>query len=52
MDVKNPGPDAPKYPQKVYQDEFSEVYFKQDNAFFTPRAKLQLIMYLDKDMQY
>lgn len=35
----------PKYPQKVYSSDLSELYFKQDNTFKTPKGDLSLKIY-------
>jgi len=35
----------PRYPQKVYQTEKMDVYYKQDNTFKTPKASMYVKLY-------
>ena len=49
LDVLSINENSPKVPQRIHTNDFSEVWYKQDNTFLLPKANLMLQIYLKKE---
>jgi len=49
LDVHPVTENMPKTPQQILKNEFSEVWFKQDNIFLLPKAHVMVQIYLNKN---
>jgi insulysin len=49
LDVLHVTENMPKYPQKILNDQFTELWYKQDKSFLLPNATIMIQFHLNKN---